>query len=905
VPDTGGATISNSQIQQLINLWATDATVGDGTDDTQASIAITNTSVDGSNVTVSWDGTAATSSDHIHVQLDDQPYVGGQPIDGSYTFENVTPGEHTVSVAVADTGHNEYQNPEASDSTTVTVPTQETGGELVAAINAGGSAYTASDGTEYQADTYFDGGETTSAGQAGIPADLEINGTEDDPLYLTERYGDPFGYDVPVGEDGTYEVTLQFAEIYQGVSSNDAPDSSGPSDGTNENDRVFNASIEGEQVLSEYDLFATVGPATATEQTYTVEVTDGTLNVDFEATADNAKLSALTVTKVDDAAGGDDPADGEATLAIDAGQGVEATTWDAGSYEITNTGDKEIQTVTLDLRSAVFPDIVFDPDGTAGDAGQKGFEPSSGSSTVGLVGGSVSIPHNGINGSDGYDKLTIEFDDFQPGESFAFAIDNDPTSIKGASSVQSGEAGPISGLELTGSAMTATFADGETVETDLFGDGSAGGSQGVADATTAAAPTIGADGVSLAATNLSPDHTAATVSSTEQTITVDGTPGETATLLRVEGELNLDGVPTYDGTTGYDLQAYEANTALDVEQYTATIGSDGTAQIPVTLTNSSSAGGLNYFVAAGADADGELGMASNVVVLEYDASADDGSDGDGSGDSNAAPTIDAVANQTVSEGASTTVPVNVSDADGDAVSLSLSAPDFVSLSNSSLTIAPQSGDAADSPYTVTLTADDGNGGTATESFQVVVEAADTGGELVAAINAGGSAYTAADGTVYEADSANAYYSSGTKASSTTLSIDGTEDDSLYQSERFGDGDPFSYDVPVPENGTYEVTLHFAEIWHTNQTGGAGDDAGAAGEVGDRVFSVNLEGGSVELESYDIYADVGGLTATQKTYTTEVTDGTLNVDFTFTADNAKISAIEITKVDSGSTGDSEQ
>jgi hypothetical protein len=102
-----------------------------------------------------------------------------------------------------------------------------------------------------------------------------------------------------------------------------------------------------------------------------------------------------------------------------------------------------------------------------------------------------------------------------------------------------------------------------------------------------------------------------------------------------------------------------------------------------------------------------------------------------------------------------------------------------------------------------------------------------------------------------------------------------------------------------------VTLHFAEIWHTNQTGGAGDDAGAAGEVGDRVFSVNLEGGSVELESYDIYADVGGLTATQKTYTTEVTDGTLNVDFTFTADNAKISAIEVTKVDSDSTGDSEQ
>jgi hypothetical protein len=166
--------------------------------------------------------------------------------------------------------------------------------------------------------------------------------------------------------------------------------------------------------------------------------------------------------------------------------------------------------------------------------------------------------------------------------------------------------------------MTVTFGDGATVETALFGDGSPGGSQAVADATVAPAPTIDVEGVSLSSTTLSPDHTAATVSDASQTVTVTGEPGTSVTLLRVEGELSLAGVPDYDGTPGYDVEAYEANTAVQVEEYTATVGPDGTAEVPVTLTNSSADGGLNHLVASVSDSEGETGLTSNVVVLRYD-----------------------------------------------------------------------------------------------------------------------------------------------------------------------------------------------------------------------------------------------------------------------------------------------
>ncbi|WP_336023214.1 malectin domain-containing carbohydrate-binding protein [Halobellus salinisoli] len=490
-------------------------------------------------------------------------------------------------------------------------------GDVVFAVNGGGDEYTASDGTVYQADTNFDGGSTYSTTEP-------IDGTTDDALYQTERYGgapdsEPLSYDVPL-DDGEYEVTLHFAEIYQGVADSDSPDSTGPDDGTNENDRLFNVSVEDEQVLTNYDLFAEVGPLTATEETFTAEITDGELNLDFAATYDNAKISAIEVSEAD-ADGGSGDATASADFAVNENSGIDASTFNGGSFEITNTGDQEITSVTYDLSSAAFPDVVFDPQGTAGDAGAKGFTPDSGESAVDPS-GSFAAPHNDQDGDDGYDELVIDFADFESGETFAFSTDIDPTSIKNADGT--GAAGSVSGLELAGATVTVEYADGSTQTTSLFGDGSSGGSQAAATESVPTAPTLGAQDVSLDDGDLDARHSAATVSEASQTVTVSGQPGATVELLHVEGQLELA-----NQADGYDLEAYEANTAENVDYQTVQLDSNGEATVDVTLTNTSSSGaegGFNYFVAAEQDESGNTGETSNAVVLKYDESAGDGDD---------------------------------------------------------------------------------------------------------------------------------------------------------------------------------------------------------------------------------------------------------------------------------------
>ena len=74
-------------------------------------------------------------------------------------------------------------------------------------INAGGNAFVDSLGQSWEADTHFVG--TSAVFSTAQP----ISGTTDDPLYQSERYGQNFGYQIPVA-NGTYEVDLHFAEIF-------------------------------------------------------------------------------------------------------------------------------------------------------------------------------------------------------------------------------------------------------------------------------------------------------------------------------------------------------------------------------------------------------------------------------------------------------------------------------------------------------------------------------------------------------------------------------------------------------------------------------------------------------------------------------------------------------------------
>jgi len=109
--------------------------------------------------------------------------------------------------------------------------------------------------------------------------------------------------------------------------------------------------------------------------------------------------------------------------------------------------------------------------------------------------------------------------------------------------------------------------------------------------------------------------------------------------------------------------------------------------------------------------------------------------------------------------------------------------------------------------------------------------------------------------------------------STANAIANTEDDLLYQSERWGD---FYYLFDIP-NGKYRVTLRFAEIYRDNVSG--------------RIFSAHLEGHPV-ITDLDLVAKVGRDAAYDQVFTVDLRDGQLGVGFIKRAESPKISAIAI-------------
>ena len=186
-----------------------------------------------------------------------------------------------------------------------------------------------------------------------------------------------------------------------------------------------------------------------------------------------------------------------------------------------------------------------------------------------------------------------------------------------------------------------------------------------------------------------------------------------------------------------------------------------------------------------------------------------------------------------------------------------------------------SGDVVDTKNPVTLTMNSNKNVTAHFLY--------TGdGKIAFATNSGGGIFRSEEGVNYTADTR--FVSGSTYSTSTDIA--GTNDDALYQKNRFGN--PFSYKIPLP-NKTYKVTLMYAEIFHS--------------AVGRRVFDVFIEGIKVS-SSLDVYAKVGKNVAYNETYTVTLADGELNIEFATIVDNANVSAIKVLEVDATSTSNKE-
>jgi glucose/arabinose dehydrogenase len=139
------------------------------------------------------------------------------------------------------------------------------------------------------------------------------------------------------------------------------------------------------------------------------------------------------------------------------------------------------------------------------------------------------------------------------------------------------------------------------------------------------------------------------------------------------------------------------------------------------------------------------------------------------------------------------------------------------------------------------------------------------------INCGGPDYIDNGGHHWSADM---NYLNGMTHDYGTAIISGANDPTIYQTERYAA--TLRYAVPLP-NGSYTVTLYFAEMYFTG--------------AGQRVFDVTLEGQTV-LQDFDIFAIAGAATAVRRTFTVTVNDGMLDIVGAASVNNATFSAIKI-------------
>ena len=162
-------------------------------------------------------------------------------------------------------------------------------------VDCAGPQYTDGSGNVWLADQAYTAGSWgyTVAGTANTVADA-IAGTTDDILYDNERWNSTMGYTFDGLPDGTYQVTLKFAELWYGIAGRGGTT-------TGVGGREFNVAIDGTQVLTNFDVFAAAGDKAdyAVDETFSVTVSGGELTINFtQGNADNPTIEAIQILRV-------------------------------------------------------------------------------------------------------------------------------------------------------------------------------------------------------------------------------------------------------------------------------------------------------------------------------------------------------------------------------------------------------------------------------------------------------------------------------------------------------------------------------------------------------------------------------------------------------------------------------
>ncbi|WP_152206339.1 malectin domain-containing carbohydrate-binding protein [Marinobacter changyiensis] len=722
---------------------------------------------------------------------------------------------------------------------------------LVMCLNSGGGAYTSAEGVDFQADAYFSGGNIGNQNHA-------IAGTEDDPIYRSERYG-AFSYNMPVPDVGTYRVDLHFAEIYYQATTN----SGGP--GT----RVFRVQAENSLLLDNFDILALVPSKTALIETQTIPVADGQLNLGFSSIAENPKISGVCVYKADGDMDGDGvpdsldafPNDPSESADTDGdGVGDNADVFPADPNEVSDldgdgigdNSDPDRDGDGYENSNDAFPNdstewLDTDGDGVGNNAdsdsdndGYSDLEdafPNDPAEWSDLdadgVGDNADVDRDGdgvLNGNDAFPDDATEW------------ADSDGDGVGDNSDVS--PYGPDPGLVMCLDAGGQGYAsvEGFTYQPDSYYSGGTAGFRGHDIAGTSddivyqterygqfsyaiPVPEVGSYRVDLHYAEIYYQATIADGGAGSRVFDVTGegniifdnfdilgnVPGKTALIASKvvhvqDGLLNLSFLPVVENPKVSAICLYSSEGDLD---------GDGVLD---------SADAFPSDPAESVDSDGD-GIGDNADAFPNDASESSDLDNDGIGD-NSDPDRDGDGYENSSD-AFPDDPAEWVDSDGDGIG-----------DNSD--VNPNGPDPA----------------------------------LVMCLNSGGQAYSTVGGVLFEQDS----YFSGGNIGTASHEIEGTDNDTIYRSERYGS---FGYEIPVPNTGSYRVELHFAETYFqaTSPSGGPGT----------RVFDVYAEDALI-VDNFDILAQVPSKTALVHNAIIAVQDGALNLSFSPVVENPKVSGL---------------
>ena len=235
---------------------------------------------------------SGTATDNVAVQtvevrLDNEPWItaaGTSNWSYSLNSSNFLNGSHVVGARATDTSGN------LSPTNTVSVRFFNVPGDYVQRVSGGNPAnVTDCSGNVWLRDTaYSFSAFGYSGGTTGVLVNT-ISGicASAQSLYQRERYstspaGFYYQFDCP---EGVYEITMLEAETYWSGAGK----------------RVFNAYIQGRQVLTNFDIYAAAGGMNKPLiLVFTNAVTNCQLQVLFTPVVDNARISGLQVRKIGD-----------------------------------------------------------------------------------------------------------------------------------------------------------------------------------------------------------------------------------------------------------------------------------------------------------------------------------------------------------------------------------------------------------------------------------------------------------------------------------------------------------------------------------------------------------------------------------------------------------------------------